>query len=84
MKSMEKVIHKDFHGALSCGFEYLDKNFGRKVLKEYLKQTGENIYKKLIENIKKDGLIALEKYWNYIFTIEEGKFKIKRENLILQ
>jgi len=73
-------IHKDFHGALSCGFEFLSEKYGRKALEEYLKQVGENIYKELLKKIKKEGLSALEEHWKHIFTIEEGNFKIKREN----
>ena len=75
-----KNIHKDFHGALSCGFEYLQEKHGRKALNKYLFQAGENIYKDLIKKIKKRGLSALEEYWNYIFDLEEADFKIKRKN----
>jgi len=49
MKNKLKNIHKDFHGALSCGFEYLQEKHGRKALNEYLHKAGENIYKDLIE-----------------------------------
>lgn len=76
---MKKKVHKDFHGALSAGFEFLDKNYGRKVLEEYLVQLAENVYGKLIEDIKKKGLGELEKYWNKIFTDEDGKFSIERD-----
>jgi len=74
-----KKIHKDFHGALSTGFLFLDKNYGKKVLEEYLVRIAENIYKNLIREIKKNGLIELEKYWNEIFKEEEGKFDVERE-----
>lgn len=72
-------IHKDFHGALSCGFAFVSEKYGRETLKEFLKQAGENIYKELLKKIKKEGLAALEEHWKHIFTIEEGNFKIKRK-----
>ena len=76
---MEK-IHKDFHGALSVGFEFLAKKYGKETLDEYLKEAGRNIYKELIEKIKNEGLKALEKYWQNIFTLEKGDFKIEMKD----
>jgi len=76
---MEKKIHKDFHGALSVGFKFLDERYGKEILKEYLIQVAENLYRGLINKIKRNGLGELEKYWKEIFTEEGGKFKIKRD-----
>lgn len=73
-----KNIHKDFHGALSVGFEYLVKRFGKKSLEEFLEICGRNMYSKLIKKVKREGLCAIEKYWNDIFSLEGAKFKIKR------
>lgn len=76
---MEKLIHKDFHGALSAGFEFLSEKYGKEKLEEFLKICGKNMYKKLIKEIKKRGLKAIEEYWNEIFTIEDAKFKIEKD-----
>lgn len=76
---MKDRIHKDFHGALSVGFEFLDKNYGKKAVEEYLKEVAESIYGWLIKKIKNKGLSELEKYWNEVFSEEEGEFKIKRK-----
>ncbi|HRR95165.1 MAG TPA: hypothetical protein P5150_00310 [Candidatus Ratteibacteria bacterium] len=77
---MEKKIHKDFHGALSVGFEFLSDKYGEKVLEEYLVNFAENIYGELIKKIKKNGIVELENYWRKIFTEEEGKFSLKRDD----
>mgnify|MGYP000004365275 CR=1 FL=1 len=77
---MKEKIHKDFHGALSVGFEFLDKNYGKKAVEEYLKQVAENVYGWLIKKIKKNGLSELERYWSEIFSEEEGEFEIKRKD----
>ncbi|MCX8082663.1 MAG: hypothetical protein N3D17_04640 [bacterium] len=73
-------IHKDFHGALSTGFEYLKKRFGKKTLEEFLEVCGRNMYRDLIKKIKKEGLHPIEKYWNAIFSLEGAKFKIERKS----
>ncbi|MCM8820829.1 MAG: hypothetical protein NC932_02630 [Candidatus Omnitrophica bacterium] len=76
---MAEKIHKDFHGALSVGFEYLVKRFGKKSLEEFLEVCGRTMYRGLINKIKKEGLIAIEKYWDKIFSLEQAKFKIERK-----
>ncbi len=76
---MEK-IHKDFHGALSCVFQFLDEKYGKKALEEYLHQVGENLYRDLMKEIKMKGLVALEEHWRHIFTIEGGEFEIDRRD----
>ncbi len=76
---VEKKIHKDFHGALSVGFEFLSDRYGEKVLEEYLVDVAENVYSDLIKKIKKNGISELEKYWKEVFTEEEGKFSLKRD-----
>ncbi len=75
-----KKVHKDFHGALNSGFQFLCEKYGKKIFREYLCQVGENIYKNLIEKIKSEGLAALEQYWRHIFTIEGGEFEISRKD----
>lgn len=76
---MKEKVHKDFHGALSASFEFLSKRYGKEKLKKFLEICGKNIYKELINEIKENGLPAIEKYWEKIFKIEEAKFKIERD-----
>ncbi|HHV81700.1 MAG: hypothetical protein KBI34_06735 [Dictyoglomi bacterium] len=72
-------VHKDFHGAISCAFQFLDERYGIDVLDEFLEQVGKNCYRELIFKINQDGLLAIEEYWNRIFTLEDGEFKIDRD-----
>lgn len=77
-------VHKDFHGALSCAFQFLDERYGKEVLEKFLRRVGKNCYKDLISSIPREGFSALEKYWKGIFTLEEGEFDIKvGENFIV-
>jgi len=72
-------MHKDFHGALCYAIKYLDDNFGPDATEDYLKQVARAYFAPLTEKLKKDGLPALEKHWNRIFTEEKGNFSIKNE-----
>ena len=58
--SDNEYFHKDFHNATNNGVEYLATKFGVSVLKEYLKDYTQNLYKNLINDIKEKGLVALK------------------------
>lgn len=73
---MAEKIHKDFHGLLSYGLRYLEENYGRKALDDYLVQVADNVYGGLSKRIKKQGLKALKKHLKRIFDLEEAKYKI--------
>jgi hypothetical protein len=77
---MNKKVHKDFHGAFSYMLIYLEKNYGKKALKDYLLQVAKNVYGGLSEKIKRQELNALEKHLKKIFEIEDAKYKIIRED----
>lgn len=79
-------IHKDFHGALNCAFQFLEEKYGKEVLVRFLSRVGKNCYRNLIDNINKAGLLALEEYWRRIFTLEEGEFEINlsEDSIILE
>ncbi|OHB54570.1 MAG: hypothetical protein A2Y12_09615 [Planctomycetes bacterium GWF2_42_9] len=73
--SDNEYLHKDFHGVLCYAIKYLDDNFGHEATTEYLKQVGLAIYKDLIQNIKIQGLAAIEKHIIDVFAIEGGEFE---------
>ncbi|MCX7795755.1 MAG: hypothetical protein N2380_04470 [bacterium] len=77
---MNTKVHKDFHGALSCAFQFLEERYGKKDLQKFLERVGENCYLNLINEVKSNGLLALEEYWRRIFTLEEGIFEVERNN----
>ena len=80
LEKMKKMhIHKDFHGAFSYGLKYLKENYGEEMLKAYLIQVARNVYSPLIEQIKKEGLSAMEDHQRKIFTTEEADFELKHE-----
>lgn len=74
--SDNQYLHKDFHGALSNGIEYLHKNFGEEAVREYLSKFTKTFYAPLIEDLKRRGMVALKEHFERIYEIEGGKVEI--------
>ena len=51
-----EYLHKDFHGALSTGIEYLHRRYGAKAVREYLWQFASTFYAPLIADVNTRGL----------------------------
>ena len=70
-------LHKDFHGALSAGIEYLETHYGEGAVRDYLRRFVESFYAPLKEEIRKRGLAALKEHFERIYAIEEGTINIE-------
>ena len=66
-------LHKDFHGALSAGIEYLHQRYGEGAVRDYLRQFAAAFYAPLTQDIVTRGLIALREYLERIYTLEGGQ-----------
>lgn len=73
--SDNEYLHKDFHGALSAGIEYLHRNYGREGVREYLHQFGATFYAPLKKKLNEHGLIALKKHFETLYDIEGGSVR---------
>ena len=69
--SDNKYLHRDFHGILNLGIEYLQEQYGKESVIEYLQEYTKVFHKPLIDDIKASGLGAIERYFTKIFDIEE-------------
>jgi hypothetical protein len=74
--SDNEYLHKDFHGALSVGIEYLRTNFGDESVREYLRQFAATFYAPLTEDLKKRGLIALKEHFEKLYKTEGGEIEV--------
>ena len=82
---MEKVaVHKDFHGAMSYGLQFLIERYGWAEAEAYLRQMARAVYKPLVARIKARGLAALREHWRRIFTLEGGSFDLRRKGPVLE
>lgn len=70
-----RYLHKDFHGALSVGIEYLDEHFGAEAVREYLRQFAAEFYGPLTEALSSRGLIALDEHFKKIYRLEGGDIR---------
>lgn len=71
-----EYLHKDFHGALSTGIEYVEKHFGEAAVREYLRQFASAFYAPLTADLKERGLIALQEHFGSTYQEEGGKAAI--------
>jgi hypothetical protein len=69
-------LHKDFHGALSTGIEYIHNRYGEEAVREYLRQFTRAYYAPLTEAIRERGLPALREHLERIYALEGGEMAI--------
>ena len=65
-------LHKDFHGALSTGIQYIDDTLGEEAVRRYLRQFARTFYAPLTADINARGLLALKEHLERIYDIEQG------------
>jgi hypothetical protein len=68
-----EYLHKDFHGALSVGIDYIEQQYGEEAVREYLWQFATAFYAPLTEAIGSRGLVALKEYFAGVYELEGGK-----------
>jgi hypothetical protein len=73
--SDNEYLHRDFHGALSNGIEYLHRNYGAEAVREYLRQFTRRFYAPLKSRIKKEGLTALRDHYEEVYELEGGSVR---------
>ena len=74
--SDNEYLHKDFHGALSAGIEYLQKHYGPQAVRDYLAQFTKTFYAPLRDKLQRQGLSALKKHFERLYEIEGGQIEI--------
>ena len=65
-------LHKDFHGALSNGIQFIHEKYGAEAVREYLRQFVEAYYVPLKSEIKRRGLAALKDHFEKMYRLEGG------------
>ena len=74
--SDNEYLHKDFHGALSAGIEYLDAQYGPQAVRQYLRRFARSFYSPLTEQIRRRGLEALREHIEAVYRREGGQVRI--------
>ncbi len=81
-----RYLHRDFHGALSAGIEYLHENYGEDAVREYLWQFARSFYAPLAEALEQRGLVALAEHFRRIYDLEGGvvRFALSPQELRIE
>lgn len=69
-------LHKDFHNALNIGLKYVANRFGKKAVRDYLRQFARSFYAPLKRQMKRRGLAPLKNHLKRIYKLEGGKIRI--------
>lgn len=79
-------LHKDFHGVLSIGIEYLQQRYGPEAVREYLRQFASSFYAPLTEKLREQGLGALQEHLEQAYRVEGGSIEIRcsQDELVLE
>jgi hypothetical protein len=81
-----EYLHRDFHGALSAGIEYLHDRYGEEAVRRYLWQFARAFYAPLTEALQNRGLVALEEHFRRIYEMEGGevRFALSKDELRIE
>jgi len=77
-------VHKDFHGALSFGMQFLEAQYGEEALRAFFQGLANTVYKPLADDLRARGLEALREHWQRVFSLEEGEFELQMEGETLR
>jgi hypothetical protein len=79
-------LHKDFHGALSCGIQYLHDRYGAESVRDYLRQFTDAWHAPLKAALRERGLAAVAEYVTRIYETEGADFAVEGggEELVLR
>lgn len=72
-------VHKDFHGALSYGLQFVEEQYGMDGVRAFLEGLADTVYKPLVEALRTTGLDALREHWRHVFGLEEGSFDMRMD-----
>ncbi|MCX5759437.1 MAG: hypothetical protein NTU83_13210 [Candidatus Hydrogenedentes bacterium] len=78
-------IHKDFHGALSYGLQFVENRYGQDGVRDFLTGLADTVYKPLCDAFRARGLDALREHWKTVFDLEQGDYEMSMdgETLVL-
>lgn len=79
-------FHPDFHGALSCGIEYLHTHYGAEAVRDYLRTFALTFYAPLRAELMSRGLDALKDHFETLYR-EEGSetvFTLSADELVIR
>jgi predicted ArsR family transcriptional regulator len=79
-------LHKDFHGALSAGIEYVHQCYGAQAVRDYLRRFAASYYAPLTAAMRQRGLAAMKEHLERVYQTEGGTIEItcSEDELLLE
>ena len=79
-------FHRDFHGALSCGIEYLHDHYGEGAVRKFLREFALTFYAPLRQALRTKGLVVLKDHFEAIYRLEggEAQFELSEDELVIR
>lgn len=74
-----EYFHPDFHSSLNMGLAYVGDKFGEEVLVDYLTRYTKNVYRKVIGEVRTEGLAAIERKILDTYAKEKTPDAVKTE-----
>ncbi len=69
-------FHRDFHGVLSAGLDYLQRQYGVEAVHAFLRRFARQYHAPLRDAMVADGLKSLREYLERIYTLEGADFTL--------
>ena len=84
--SDNEYLHRDFHGALSAGIDYLEGRYGEDAVREYLRGFAISYYAPTVAAVSERGLPALAEHFERIYGIEgaEPVIRVSDDELVVE
>ena len=77
-------VFPHFHVLTVAMYEYLDKNYGRQELLDYLRQFARSVYRPLVDKVRAGGLPAMRQHLAEDFDAEAGKYEFRADEGVLE
>lgn len=74
--SDNEYLHKDFHGALSVGLDYIATHFGEDAVGDYLREFALSYYAPLKKDLVDRGLVAVKEHFFKVYNEESAEFEV--------
>ena len=72
-------FHKDFHSSVNMGIDYLGEQYGEDILEQYLEIYTEHVYGSTLQDVRQNGLKAIEEFIRDKYQKEKAVDALKTE-----
>lgn len=75
----QEYFHRDFHSSMNMGIHYVGEQFGLAEVRAYLERYTKNVYVKVLEQIRQEGLPAIARQIRKTYQLEKAEDVLSME-----